>query len=174
MVREADAEPGSSEVRLAATQRSGLADQLRPLVERVVESMGLELVELVLKGTRGNRVVRVDIDRPGVPGVNVDDCQRVSRELGAVLDELDLIASRYMLEVSSPGIDRPIRTTDDIRRNTGRRVFVACTGADGAKRTYRGRLIGESDACLLLADDEEGELRIPLGEIDEARQEWNA
>ena len=156
---------------MAPAKQSGLADQLRPLVTRVVESMGLELVELVLKGTRGSRMLRVDIDRAGVPGVNVDDCQRVSRELGDALDDANLIDGRYTLEVSSPGIDRPIRTTDDIRRNTGRRVFVTAADEQNVKRSYRGRLLGHEDDCLVLSDDEQREIRLPLDGIVEARQE---
>ena len=156
---------------MAAAEQSGLADQLRPLVTRVVESMGLELVEFVLKGTRGSRLLRVDIDRAGVPGVNVDDCQRVSRELGVALDEADTIVSRYVLEVSSPGIDRPIRTPDDIRRNTGRHVFVVATDEQNTKRSYRGRLLGQDEGCLVLSDKEKGEIRIPLSGVVEARQE---
>ena len=171
MAREAPAGPGGIGVCVAAAKQSGLADQLRPLVVRVVESLGLELVELIIKGTRGNRLLRVDIDRPGVPGVNVEDCRHVSRELGAALDDADLIASRYVLEVSSPGIDRPIQTPDDIRRNTGRRVFVATADEQNVKRSYRGRLLGHDDDCLVVFDDEEGETRIPLTGIVEARQE---
>jgi len=151
--------------------QSALVDRLRSLVARVVESMGLELVELVLKGTRGSRLLRVDIDRPGVPGVNVEDCRRVSRELEAALDEVDLIASRYTLEVSSPGVDRPIRTPDDIRRNTGRRIIVTAADEQDVKRPYRGRLIGHDGGCLVLSDDEHGEIRIPMTRIIEARQE---
>jgi ribosome maturation factor RimP len=156
---------------VAAAKQSGLADALRPLVERVVESKGLELVELVMKGSRGNLLLRVDIDRPGVPGVNVEDCRTVSRELSVALDDADLIPSRYVLEVSSPGIDRPIRTLDDIRRNTGRRVSVATLDERNSKRSYRGRLLGHDDGCLVLSDDEQGEIRLPLDGIVEARQE---
>jgi len=156
---------------VAAAKHSGLADDLRPLVTRVVESMGLELVELVIKGSHGSRLLRVDIDRAGVPGVNVEDCRQVSRELSAALDDADPIASRYVLEVSSPGIDRPIRTPDDIRRNTGRRVYISATDEQDVQSSYRGRLLGHDDGCLVLSDDEQGEIRIPLNGIVEARQE---
>lgn len=163
--------PGGIGVCVAPVEQSALVDRLRSLVARVVESMGLELVELVLKGPRGSRLLRVDIDRPGVPGVDVEDCRRVSRELEAALDEVDLIASRYTLEVSSPGVDRPIRTPDDIRRNTGRRVIVAADDEQDVKRLYRGRLLGYDEGCLVLSEDEQGEMRIPLAGIIEARQE---
>jgi ribosome maturation factor RimP len=87
------------------------------------------------------------------------------------LDEADNIASKYVLEVSSPGIDRPIRTPDDIRRNTGRYVFVAATDEQNTKRSYRGRLLGQDEGCLVLSDKEKGEIRIPLSGVVEARQE---
>lgn len=159
---------------MAAAKESGLADELRPLVARVVESMGLELVELVLKGSRNHRLLRVDIDRAGVPGVNVEDCRQVSRELSAALDDADPISSKYVLEVSSPGIDRPIRTPDDIRRNTGRRIYVAATDDRDLQRSYRGLLIGLDHDCLMMLDDERGEIRIPLNGIVEARQELDS
>jgi ribosome maturation factor RimP len=154
------------------TSRRGLADELRPLVERVVESMGLELVELVLKGPRGKQTLRVDIDRAGLPGVGLEDCRRVSRTLSDALDEADPVPTKYVLEVSSPGADRPIRTTDDIRRNTGRRVAVeAKDEKTGETLTYRGKLVGQDGDCVVLDADGTGEIRISLDTFIEARQE---
>jgi ribosome maturation factor RimP len=171
IAREASVDAGGIEVRVAAAEQDELAERLRPLVARVVESMGLELVDLVLRGSRGSRLLRVDIDRAGVPGVDVGDCQRASREIGAALDQADPIPSHYTLEVSSPGIDRPIRTPDDIRRNAGRRVVVRATVGTDSQRAYRGRLVGHEEGCLVVSDDREGEVRIPLGQLLDARQE---
>jgi len=142
------------------------------LVERVVENMGLEVVEMVVKGPRGKQTLRVDIDRAGVPGVGLEDCRHVSHALSAALDEADRFTSRYVLEVSSPGADRPIRTIDDIRRNTGRRVLLrARDEKTDATLTYRGKLLGHHDGCVALDADDDGEIRIPLDAILEARQE---
>jgi ribosome maturation factor RimP len=120
--------------------RSDLEVELRTLAASVARESGVEFVELSLRGSGSRQLLRVDIDRPGPEGVTVDDCQRVSGALGAQLDERDLIPFGYMLEVSSPGADRPIRTQDDFRRNVGRRVEVKTVGADGARRTSAGLL----------------------------------
>ena len=103
--------------------------------------------------------LRVDIDRPGTPGVTLEDCQRMTEALGPALDEMDLLESRYNLEVSSPGIDRPIRTDDDVRRNLGRRVAVETRTPVAGRNHLEGELLGI----------EEGEIRVLLDGGEEAR-----
>jgi len=144
---------------------------LQGIVESILAREGLELVELVQRGATGRRVLRLDIDRAGPDGVNVDDCQRVSEALSLALDEADSIPGGYTLEVSSPGTDRPIRTADDIRRNVGRLIAVTATDPDGTSRDYRGPLRGENGGCLLLDDEACGPTRIPLQRIVRAQQE---
>jgi ribosome maturation factor RimP len=150
---------------------SRFESDLRRLAARVVTEAGLELVDLVLRGPSGRRVLRVDIDREGVSGVTLEDCQRVSEALGAALDKSDLIQSSYVLEVSSPGADRPIRSADDIRRNIGRRVVVTASDSERGQHSVRGRLMGTDGDSLLLADDEERTIRIPVEGIIRAQQE---
>jgi ribosome maturation factor RimP len=156
----------------AARRRPGVDAELAELAARIVGEADCELVDLALRASGGHRMLRVIIDRAGDRGVDLDDCQRVSRALGTALDERDLIPSRYTLEVSSPGIDRPIRTADDIRRNTGRRVAIVAEEPQTGRRTVRGRLVGSSAGCLLVFDDDAGtEKRIPLERIVDARQD---
>jgi ribosome maturation factor RimP len=116
-------------------------------------------------------VVRLDIDRPGADGVHLEDCQRISRTLGRRLDDHEPISGQYVLEVSSPGADRPIRSDDDFRRNTGRRVMVETADAEGRRRSYRGTLLGYSDGELRLSGEEPDGLRIRLESVVSARQE---
>jgi ribosome maturation factor RimP len=146
--------------------------ELRRLTEPILAGEGLELVDFALKGSPGRQVLRLDIDRPGVRGVDLADCQRVSRALGEVLDEAEPISGGYLLEVSSPGIDRPIRSADDIRRNTGRRVLVVARDADGASREHRGTLLGSEEGHIRLQEAEgQNEVRIPLDSVLGARQD---
>jgi ribosome maturation factor RimP len=144
---------------------------LRHLVDTVASRFGVELVELQLRGAPNRRVLRVDIDRAGVPGVDVDDCRRVSEALGAALDEADLVPEPYVLEVSSPGADRPIRTVEDVRRNTGRRVVVTAALEGNGQRDYCGRLVGLEDGCLLVEGERAKPWRIPFDTVVHAKQE---
>jgi ribosome maturation factor RimP len=137
----------------------------------ILAETGLELVELALKGSGNRQVLRLSIDRAGTQGVGLEDCQRVSRGLSPLLDEAESISTSYVLEVSSPGIDRPIRTAEDIRRNTGRRVVVTARDATGQQRSYRGTLLGSETEQLRLAQEPEGEIRIPLEKVVNARQD---
>ncbi len=151
--------------------RPQLEAELTQLAVPILAETGLELVELALKGSGNKRVLRLSIDRAGSEGVGLEDCQRISRELSSVLDEAELISWSYVLEVSSPGIDRPIRTADDIRRNTGRRVVVTAKDATGQQRCYRGTLLGSQTEQLRLAVEAEEEIRIPLENVVNARQD---
>lgn len=144
--------------------------ELQRLTEPVLEAEGLELVELALKGSPGRQVLRLDIDRPGAAGVDIADCQRISRRLESTLDESGLIPGGYVLEVSSPGIDRPIRSIDDIRRNTGRWVVVT-SAESGHERAYHGTLLGSRDGEMRLETEDRKEIRIPMESVLMARRE---
>ena len=151
--------------------RDQLEAELARLASPILAQAGLELVELALKGTGSRCVLRLSIDRAGSVGVAVEDCQRISRELSSALDEAEPFPTSYVLEVSSPGIDRPIRTADDIRRNTGRRVVVTATDATGQQRCYRGTLLGSQTEQLRLVGEAAKEIRIPLVNVVSARQD---
>ncbi len=148
-----------------------LLEELGRLAGKVISEAGLELVELSLKGSSKKRVLRLDIDRPGPGGVGLEDCQLVSRQVGAALEESDLIPSSYVLEVSSPGIDRPIRTDDDIRRNAGRRVRIQTTEPIAGRKVFAGVLIGGEAGWVELRIDDTEVLKIPRDRIQVAHQE---
>jgi ribosome maturation factor RimP len=136
----------------------GMADDLEREIEQRVEALGYELVELERAGSRGRPILRVRLDRPGsVPGegVTIDDCARVSRALEQWLDEDEEVADRYVLEVSSPGLERPLIRARDFVRFVGREVAVKTSSAlpNGSKRVE-----GE----LVAFDDEGGAERVRL------------
>lgn len=154
------------------TRRGNVEAELREIADRVAASCGVEVVELRLLRGGSRWSIRLDIDRPGVPGVGIDDCQSVSRALEAILDEDDPVPGSYTLEVSSPGIERPIRSTDDVRRNTGREVTVEATDAEGKPFRVDGTLLGlEDDGIRVLVRDDDREVRIPLDRVTRAHQQ---
>jgi ribosome maturation factor RimP len=144
---------------------------IRELARPILEGEGLELVDLALKGSPGRQVLRLDIDRAGAEGVDLADCQRVSRALEQALDREETMPGSYSLEVSSPGLDRPIRSADDFRRNTGRRIVVTTSADDAGQREHHGTLLGCRDGELRLEGNDRVELRIPLESVISARQD---
>src|SRR5579864_6309350 len=116
-----------------------LRERLIALIEPVLARLGYELVELEYAAGRSQAVVRLFIDRP--EGVGVDDCERVSREVAAILDIEDPVPSAYTLEVSSPGFDRVLRTPAHFERFVGSRVFVELKQPRAGRRRYTGELL---------------------------------
>jgi ribosome maturation factor RimP len=145
------------------------AESIRALAETLAEAAGLDLIDVNVKGTGGRRLVRVIIDRKG--GVDLAKCRELSTRLSAELDAADPIEGRYSLEVTSPGIDYPLRTRRDFDRVESRTVLIhRRSAADDTVRQVRGTVIAaEDEAVVLMAQDEE--LRIPYGEIAKATQE---
>jgi ribosome maturation factor RimP len=148
---------------------------LTPEMEQRVEALGYELVELDRAGSRQRPILRLFIDRPdtrpGEPGVSVDDCATVSRALEPWLDALPGLAERYVLEVSSAGVERPLVRRRDWERFSG--AEVAVNGRDvlaGRAKRLEGTLLGlrgdegEDRVALRLAEGEEVE--VPLADID--------
>src|SRR3982750_3210954 len=104
---------------------AGVIDRAQLLAARIAESYGLEIFDVQFRREAAGMVLRVQIDRPGPAAtaedsVSVEDCAHVSRDLSAVLDVEDVVPTAYTLEVSSPGLDRPLRRPDDYRRFVGR------------------------------------------------------
>jgi ribosome maturation factor RimP len=158
-------------VVVKGTRHEELLNALRELAQAVVQETGLELVELTLKGPSRRRLLRIDIDRAGPNGVDIDDCQRVSKELGEILESGDLLEDSYVLEVSSPGVDRPIVSSADYRRNIGRRVVVRTRQAIEGKQLWKGILQGLEDERIHLQDDDAGEVTIGVDQVESARQD---
>jgi ribosome maturation factor RimP len=127
--------------------------QILAEVERIAHDVatgfGLEIVEFVFHSQGRHSLLRIDIDRPGVPGVGLADCENLSRALGERIEDLTFFDAPYELQVSSPGIDRPIRTVDDVRRNDGRPVWMEFRDEDGKIRELRGTLSGPHGADAL-------------------------
>ena len=137
------------------------------MAERVAASEGLVLVDLELKGSRVNQVLRVFIDKR--EGVTHADCQLVSEQLSAMLDVEDLIPGHYVLEVSSPGLDRELRRPNEYTHFAGRRARLALRDPVGAQRVFEGRLAGFEAGRVKLDLGEQGISEFELSNITKAK-----
>jgi len=143
-----------------------LRERLIALIEPVLVRLGYELVELEYAAGRSQAVVRIFIDKP--EGIAVEDCERVSREVAALLDVDDPIPTAYTLEVSSPGFDRLLRTPAHFERFVGSRVFVELKVPRAGRRRYTGTLQAVSATGIELEVDKQ-KVEVPFDEIGKAR-----
>ncbi len=134
--------------------RREIEEAVTKLLESQLEEEGLELVDVEYVRER-NWILRIYIDKEG--GVGLDDCQAVSDRAGALLDEADLIPDNYMLEVSSPGLDRVLKKDKDFIRYTGEEVDVKLFAPLDGKKAFTARLLGLGDEGALLLEMEDGE-----------------
>jgi len=149
-----------------------ILNKVEALVEPIIAPLGFELIEREIGVEQGRQILRLYIDRT-VPGnVSIEDCETISRAVEAPLDVADLIPGSYTLEVSSPGLDRPLRKPKDFERFVGSRITVKTRQdleSNGLKRRhFTGLLKGlEQDTIILLTDGQEW--RIPLHLLAKAR-----
>ena len=143
-----------------------LRERLIALIEPLLGRLGFELIELEYGAGRAHALLRLYIDREG--GVRLDDCERVSREVSALLDVEDPIPCAYTLEVSSPGFDRLLRTRAHFGRFVGSRVFVELKEPRAGRRRYTGTLLTVDEAGIGLEVDRE-HVAVAFNEIGKAR-----
>ena len=150
---------------------------IRAAAERVATAHGLELFDIELTRESQGWVVRVTIDRPGPAStpeesVSIEDCATVSRELSTILDVDDPLDRSYLLEVTSPGLDRPLRHEGDFRRFAGRLASIVVGEPLDGQSHFAGRIRGVEDGqVILLIGKRQRERRIPLAVIKRARLE---
>lgn len=155
-----------------------VTEQVEALIQPILDDLGLELVDLVYQRESRGWVLRFFLDKEG--GINLDDCAQASREISAILDVEDIVDTAYTLEVSSPGIDRPLKKACDYERFSGKTAKVKTVLAidpdeRGRKRkTFVGMLDGldGDDVLLTLKEKKAVQIRIPLDQIDCANLEY--
>jgi len=146
---------------------AGTAEDITPIIEPSLEAMGYRLVRVAFLGAR-RATLQVMAERIDDAPMTVDDCTEISRSVSALLDVADPIAGAYMLEVSSPGIDRPLTRPEDYERFAGFEAKVELgRPLDGRKR-FRGRILGRADDHVRMAA-ETGEVSLPLADIAKAK-----
>jgi ribosome maturation factor RimP len=152
-------------------RKEEIVEKVRAIAAPLAAGEGLELVDVELAGARGRTTLRLYIDRDG--GVSLDDCTSVSRAVSAALDVEDPIQGAYDLEVSSPGLDRPLRTPEHFTRYAGEQVRVKAYGPIPElenRKTFAGTLSGFEDGRAVI--DVDGKVfRVPLEQIAKAHVE---
>ena len=145
-----------------------MKDKLIGLLGPVVSGLGYELVEIEWSASGSNSLLRIYIDRTDGVAVGLDDCERVSRSVGAVLEAADLIGHEYRLEVSSPGFDRPLRTAEHFERFAGSEARIELAAPVEGRRRFRGRL-GPFAGGMVSIEVDRKEWKLPLSGISKAR-----
>jgi ribosome maturation factor RimP len=147
-----------------------MAERVQAVGERVTAARGFELTDVEVRHDRGGHVVRLYVDKEG--GIGLAELQSVSEEVSAILDAEDPIPSSYTLEVSSPGLDRPLKKEGDYRRFAGRLARVSSYEPLEGRRHWTGRLLGVEDGMVSVSLEKEGVVvKIPFAKISHARLE---
>ena len=148
------------------------------LVRPVIEQAGFEFVELATTREHGRKVLRVVVDRPG--GVDLDALSQLSARVSRHLDQEGYEDGPYGLEVSSPGIERPLKRPEHFARSVGEQVKVKTTAPMAGSRTHTGTLVSADEDAIVIAtadgDEGTGDLRVPYADIVSARTvvDWDA
>jgi ribosome maturation factor RimP len=145
-----------------------ISEDLKKVINPILEEADAELVELDLVRTSGQVIVRLFVDKIE-GGISLDECALINKRLGDILDEQNIIADRYILEVSSPGLDRPLKTKNDFRRCTNKKVKFFLREPIKGKVEWDGAIINVTDdeVSAQIAGDV---VQIPLAKINKAKQ----
>jgi ribosome maturation factor RimP len=149
-------------------------ERIREIAERVAAARGLLIDNVTMAREGRQHVVRVTIDRPGPAAtpedsVSISDCEVVGHELGTILDVEDLLPENCTLEISSPGLDRPLRRAEDYRRFSGRLAKIVTSEPIERQTAFAGRLRGLDGDDVLFESEGGRMVRLPLGKIRRAR-----
>ena len=149
-----------------SNQRESLEASITTLAEQVAASLGMEIIRAEIKGGGGRSIVRIFIDQPG--GISLNDCERFSKQFSVLVDVEDLIPFSYMLEVSSPGLDRPLVKEADFRRFKGKKAKVRTRTPIEGQSVFRGLILDAGEGQLDLEVEPGRKIAISLAEIEKA------
>jgi len=147
------------------SRNKGIEQKVWPLAERIGIELNIEVVDVEFVKEAGRYFLRVYIDKP--EGVDLDDCQAFSERIGVLLDEKDPIPQAYYLEVSSPGVERPLKKPKDFERFAGREAQIKTFAAIDGQKLFKGTLLGVRDGQVVISDGEK-EFLLPLEQIAKA------
>jgi ribosome maturation factor RimP len=144
-----------------------IASRLKEILLPALHSFGVEMVDLKYRLENRGWILRLFIDKEG--GITLEDCQRVSEQVGDLLDVEDLIGHGYRLEVSSPGLDRPLTREGDFVRFIGKRARISSREPISNQRNFQGKILGVEDHQVLIEEDKGVKVAIPFPAILKAR-----
>ncbi len=146
-----------------------ITERVEKVAANVAEDMGLELVHVEIAGAGRKPAIRIFIDKPG--GVTLEDCSTASRQVGKVLDEEDFIPSAYMLEVSSPGLERGLYSLKDFEKFAGQMAKVKTAEAINGQKNFRGTIVAVEGENVIFEDKINGSVSIPYQTVKKANLE---
>ena len=143
------------------------------IAEPLAAERGLEVLDIELAGTAANQIVRVLLDSlDDLRRVGIEDCQVVSHRLGDAMEAYEVLKGAYMLEVSSSGVNKPLKRAEHFRRVVGQKVKVRTKLAPAERRTWLGRLDEVDETGIVVTDEAGTTVRIAFEEIDKANLEF--
>lgn len=146
-----------------------ITEKVREIAADVTNREKLELVYVEVIGSKKQPAIRVFIDKP--EGVTHEDCAKVSREIGNVLDTEDFISSAYLLEVSSPGIERGLYSIEDFEKFAGQNAKVKTEAAINGQKNFRGKIVGVDGERIIFQDVTNGEVEFDYASVSKANLE---
>ena len=149
-----------------AMQRDPIVDRIDKIAAQAAKDNGVEFVHSEIVGSKRNMTVRIYIDKPG--GVTLEDCSIVSRAIEDVIDADDFIPTPYVLEVSSPGLERPLFTIEDFQKFVGKKAKVKTSESFNGQANFNGRIEAVEDSEIVFDDKTNGTVRIPFDKVAKA------
>jgi ribosome maturation factor RimP len=147
-------------------EQASVAERIEKIAADATAENGVEFVHLELAGPKRNMTVRVFIDKP--EGVTIEDCTTVSHAIEEALDADDFIPSAYVLEVSSPGLERGLYSLDDYKKFAGKKAKIKTAESQNGQANFNGRIEGVEGDEIVLEDRTSGMVRIPFASIEKA------
>jgi ribosome maturation factor RimP len=147
-------------------QADSIAERIDKIATAAAGENSVEFVHSEIVGSKRNMTVRIYIDKP--EGVTLEDCSTVSRAIETVIDADDFIPSSYVLEVSSPGLERPLFTVQDFEKFAGKKAKVKTSGPINEQANFNGRIISVEGSEIIFEDKTNGEVRIPFDKVAKA------
>ncbi len=147
-------------------QRDSIAERFDQIATQAANENSVDFVHAEIVGSKRNMTVRIYIDKS--EGVTIEDCSLVSRAIEAVVDAEDFIPASYVLEVSSPGLDRPLFSVEDFEKNVGKKAKVKAIESINGQANFNGRIVAVEDSEILFDDKTNGSVRIPFEKVEKA------
>lgn len=147
-------------------RRDPIAERIDKLALNAAAANGVEFVHSEIVGSKRNMTVRIYIDKPG--GVTLEDCSTVSRAIEAVIDADDFIPTPYVLEISSPGLERPLFSIQDFEKFAGKKAKVKTSDSINGQTNFNGRIDTVEGAEIVFEDKTNGTVRIPFDKVAKA------